>query len=266
MGFGFFVLSLDLSRVLSLAQKSERTNRAWLRHEDSEFKASLGCIARPGFTNNSTGQGHFHQVHILYTFSPSASAASRAQVFCTEQVTEVMADRGKTKTPLTESLATQTGLWESGWIAFTAEGLRNSQGRDKEDKKTVVMTSRSFHNKVQLLVLPLCPAVPGTWSCPYAQLFTGPGYNIFLPRGKWNACQISLSWYIIPSWCVKVREVRLSCLNRKRSMLCRCSVFCKCSTSYEFLPEIHVLKSYLLQEGHLKDEAFGRWWGPHGCD
>lgn len=156
-----------------------------------------------------------------------------------------MADRGKDRTLLTECLASQRGFWETGRVAFTAEGLRNSQGRDKEDKKTVVMEPREwreFPQQSQLLVPPLRLAVLGTWSCSYAWLSMGPGHTVsFWASGKIKCLLDFFELVYLPKLICKIREARLSCLNGKRSM------FCKCSMSYEFLPEIHVLKSYLLQ-------------------
>lgn len=75
-----------------------------LSQGDSEFEASLGPTARPGLQNNS------FQVHAEYTFSPSVSASNRAQVICTKQVMEVMADQGLVRTPCTEALASQRGF------------------------------------------------------------------------------------------------------------------------------------------------------------
>lgn len=132
-----FVLIVDVSLVFSLAQKYGRTSQAWLHTLVSPY---LGSWVRRILnlrtawaieqdlglkTNNSTTQGTFHQVHPGYTLSPSVSASNWAQVICTKQVTEVMADQRSARTPCTKGLASRRGFWETGWIDFTAEGLRN---------------------------------------------------------------------------------------------------------------------------------------------
>lgn len=118
--FWLFVFIVDIFLVFSLAQHHGRTSPRIVAHTckstsgklsqgESEFEASLGSTATPKLKNNS-----FHQVHAEYTFYPFVSASNRAQVICTKQVTEVMADQGWIRTSCTEGLASQRGFGETG--------------------------------------------------------------------------------------------------------------------------------------------------------
>lgn len=111
--FWLFVFIVDIFLVFLLAQHHGRTSPRIVAHTckstsgklsqgDSEFEASLGSTVRPGLKNNS-----LHQVHAEYTFSPFVSASNRAQVICTKQVNEVMANQGLVRIPGTEGLASQ---------------------------------------------------------------------------------------------------------------------------------------------------------------